>query len=91
MKTNILQEANDIVNNRSQEKERQYGPFNESMERAAKIASLMIGKEITAYDMFNCMIAMKLSRQSHTTKTDNLLDACAYIGALQNYINDNNL
>ena len=34
---NILEEANKIVNQRSEEKERQYGPFSEGMERAAMI------------------------------------------------------
>ena len=36
-KTNILSEANEIVNNRSEEKSRQYGPFEEGMRRAAMI------------------------------------------------------
>ena len=40
----ILQEALEIVEKRDQEKERQYGPFEEGMEKAAKIASLIRGK-----------------------------------------------
>tara|TARA_B100000214_G_C23907584_1_gene599617 strand:+ start:690 stop:1019 length:330 start_codon:yes stop_codon:yes gene_type:complete len=84
--SNILEQANDIVNNRSEEKERQYGPFGEGMERAAKIASGMSGREWSADDMFIAMIALKFSRQSYNFKEDNLLDAAAYIGAWQNYI-----
>ena len=34
---NILEQANEIVNKRSEEKERAYGPFSEGMERAAMI------------------------------------------------------
>ena len=34
---NILERADKIVNHRSEEKERMYGPFSESMERAAAI------------------------------------------------------
>ncbi len=45
---NILEEANRIVNLRSEEKERMYGPFEEGMDRAAMIARGMTGKEIDA-------------------------------------------
>lgn len=84
---NILEKANEIVNLRSEEKERMYGPFEDSMEKAAKIASLMSSKEITIIDMYNCMVALKLSRQSYSNKEDNLLDAVAYLGSLNNILN----
>jgi hypothetical protein len=86
--SNILEQANEIINKRSEEKERQYGPFSEGMERAASIASGMTGRTWTADDMYIAMIALKFSRQSYNFKEDNLLDAAAYIGAWQNYIND---
>jgi len=86
--SNILEQANNIINNRTEEKERQYGPMGEGFERAALIASGMSGKEWTAHDMFIAMVALKFSRQSYNFKEDNLLDAVAYIGAWQNYIND---
>lgn len=84
---NILEEANEIVNKRTQEKERQYGPFSEGMERAAMILSGMTGESIKPQFMYKAMIALKLSRESYNHKTDNLLDAAAYIGALDNYEN----
>ena len=84
---NILNQANEIVNNRSEEKKRMYGSFSSGMERAARIASDSTGKDITAEDMFLCMVALKLSRHSFNYKQDNLLDAVAYLGALDNYIN----
>lgn len=87
---NILKEANQIINERSEEKERQYGPFSEGMKRAALIASGMSGKEWTAHDMYIAMIALKFSRQSYNFKEDNLLDAAAYIGAWQNFIDEEN-
>ncbi len=85
---NIIEEANKIVNKRSEEKERQYGPFNEGMERAAKIAQGATGKDITAADMYLILVALKLSRQSYNHKQDNLLDSIAYLGALDNYYNE---
>jgi len=86
--SNILEQANNIINNRSEEKERQYGPMGEGFERAALIASGMSGKEWSAHDIFIAMVALKFSRQSYNFKEDNLLDAVAYIGAWQNYINE---
>lgn len=86
--SNILEQANKIINERSEEKERQYGPMGEGFERAAMIASGMSGKEWSAHDMYIAMVSLKFSRQSYNFKEDNLLDACAYIGAWQNYIDD---
>jgi RNase H-fold protein (predicted Holliday junction resolvase) len=85
---NILEEANNIVNKRSQEKEREYGPFAKSMEKTAAIATLMSDKNITVVDCYNVLIALKLSRESHSHKEDNLLDAVAYIGSLNNILNN---
>lgn len=85
---NILEQANEIVNKRSEEKERMYGPFSEGMERAAMIMNGMTGKDYTAEDMYAALIALKLSRHSYNYKEDNLLDAVAYLGALDNYIKE---
>ena len=82
---NILEKANEIVNLRSEEKEREYGPFSECNRKAAAIASILSNKEISIIDMYNMQIGLKLARESHRHKEDNLLDLCAYIGALNNY------
>lgn len=85
---NILEKANDIVNLHSEEKERMYGPFEEGMDRAAIILSGMVGYEVDAQLMYKALIALKLSRESYYHKEDNLLDAVAYLGSLNNYINN---
>jgi len=82
---NILKKANEIVNLRSEEKERQYGPFGETMENMRDIFNAMTGNTCTTEDMYAAMIAMKLARQRFAYKQDNLLDAAAYIGALDNF------
>jgi DNA-binding protein H-NS len=82
---NILEKANEIINARSEEKERMYGPIIESMEKASQLASIMTSKNITADDLYLCMVAIKLSRESYSHKEDNLLDAVAYLGALNNH------
>ena len=88
--TNILQTAHSIVYERSEEKTRQYGEFHSSMERAAKIATEISGKELTTEDVYNCMIGLKLSRQAHAHKEDNLLDCIAYMASMNDYLNKTN-
>jgi hypothetical protein len=85
---NILEEANQIVNRRSEEADRNYGPFSEGMDRAALIFQGMTGIEVTGEHMFKALIALKFSRESYNHKKDNLLDAVAYIQGLDNYINE---
>ena len=82
---NILLKANEIVNERAEEKTREYGPFDESMTKAAVIASELCNKHISAEDFYKCLIALKMSRMAYNLKEDTLLDAVAYIGALDNY------
>lgn len=83
---NILKKADEIVNKRSEEKTREYGPFSECNRRASVIASVLSNKEISIEDMFNMQIALKLARESWAHKEDNLLDCCAFIGAKNNYL-----
>ena len=85
---NILYQANQIINSRSEEKDRMYGPMDKGMEIAAEIFNLITpeGQSITPEGMYWALVALKLSRQHFNHKEDNLLDAVAYIGALNNYI-----
>ena len=84
--SNILEQADQIVNHRSEEKERQYGPFEESMERMKNIFNAKTGLNLKTEHMYQAMIALKLSRESYNHKEDNLLDAVAYMGAMNNYL-----
>lgn len=87
---NILDKANKIVNHRSEEKSRNYGPFDESMTRAAKMFNLMSNDiQIKPEHVYKIMIALKLSREAYAHKEDSLLDVVAYIGALNNYLEGN--
>jgi len=84
---NILHEANQIVNYRTQEKERMYGNFEQSMDKMAEIFNSLTGLKLTAIEMYKAMIALKLSREHFHHKEDNLLDAVAYMGAMNNHLN----
>lgn len=82
MSNNIIERANEIVYNRSEEKERMYGPMYDTHVRTAQLASLLCNKEITVTDIYWMKIAMKLAREAYSHKEDNLLDAIAYIAGL---------
>lgn len=84
---NILERANEIVFERSEEKERQYGPFDESMEKMKNIFNAISGLDLKAEHMYIAMIALKLSRESYNHKEDNLLDMVAYTAQLNEYLN----
>ena len=86
----ILKQADEIINNRSEEKERQYGPLSEGMDRAAQIFNGMTGLDLTGREMLKALVALKLSRESYNHKTDNLLDTVAYLQGLENYENETN-
>lgn len=85
---NILLEADRIVNQRAEEKQREYGPFAASMAKTARIATELCNKEITQDDLYKIMIALKLSRLSYSSKEDTMLDAVAYIAAFNNLKNN---
>jgi hypothetical protein len=57
---NILEKANEIVNLRSEEKERMYGDFHDSMRKTSEIASIISNKKIDVNDCYNVLIALKL-------------------------------
>lgn len=86
----ILQLAHDIVFERAEEKTRQYGEFQEGMEQTARIASELSRKEITAFDAYNVLIALKLSRASWNYKEDNYIDLVAYVASLDKYLKSKN-
>jgi hypothetical protein len=84
---NILKKANQIIFDRKEEKQRQYGPINESLAKAARIASELTNKDISTEDMYKCLIALKTSRMAYNTKKDTMLDCVGYIAALDAYKN----
>jgi len=57
------------------------------MEKTSNLASIMSNKNIDVNDCYNVLIALKLARQSHCHKEDNLLDLVAYTGSLNDYLN----
>lgn len=86
----LLERARQILEDRSEEHERQYGDFDESIERTAQIATLLGHKEITPDDVYNVLVALKLARESHAHKEDNILDAIVYLAQKNKTKNNDN-
>lgn len=71
----VTLEANEIVNGPRQQS---YGHPRKNFEQTAKIWSAILGVSVTPEQVGLCMIGVKLSRQSHTPKRDNLVDIAGY-------------
>lgn len=74
MSKTILEEAEEIIASRTQG----YGTPVESWEHIAELWSVLLGKTITAAEALSCMMALKLLREQHAHKRDNLVDLCGY-------------
>jgi len=82
-----IKRADKIVNQRSEEQERRHGPFSAAMIKTAKIATELCKKEITAEDTYKILIALKLSRISHSIEIDSMTDLVGYAEGLWNFKN----
>lgn len=78
----VLKKADEIMNLRSEEKDREYGGFVDSITRAAKIANEMCDVSITAETLCKCLVALKLGRLKYNMKDDTFVDAVAYLDGL---------
>jgi hypothetical protein len=57
-----------------------YGPPTECFERAATIASVMLGKPVTPYEVVSIMHAVKLARIAQSPKNlDHYVDGVSYL------------
>ena len=72
---NILTEANTLV---AGDRNDDYGHPADDFDRTAAIWSAILGTPITAAQVGLCMIGVKLSRETHRHKPDNLVDIAGY-------------
>ena len=66
----------------------QYGPVEQCFDRTSKIASLMLGRSITPYDVAVIQVAVKLGRlQESRDLSDNYIDTINYLAFAAQFIN----
>lgn len=75
----VCQEADRLV---STDRNEDYGSAVVSFNRIASFWSLILGQTISAEQVAQCMIALKLSREMSKSKRDNLVDICGYTKCL---------
>lgn len=81
---NILSEADEITSGRSSDPSlHNYGHPLEHFTRTALMWSAILGIEVTPQQVGLCMAALKISRQVHKPKRDNLVDAAGYIRTVE--------
>ena len=72
----ILKKAEDLVNG---PRAKDYGDAYQNHERIAKMWSILLEKEVTVAQVYQCMIAVKLSRLIETPDhEDSSIDICGY-------------
>jgi len=82
----ILEHAHHIIDRRAEEGHREYGSIHENFVHTALIAGILQNKEFTPQDCIAVLASLKLARHNRSYKQDSLLDAVAYLGALDNDI-----
>lgn len=73
----VLLEAYGLING---ERQKEYGTPEDSFSRIADMWSAYLGVEIRADDVACMMALLKLAREAHSHKRDNLIDAAGHIG-----------
>lgn len=76
----ILEEAGRLT---SGDRNRDYGHPLDDFGRSAAMWSAILGAPVTPEQVGLCMIAVKLARQCHSPKRDNLVDAAGYARAVE--------
>ena len=72
----VLASADAILKQRGE----QYGPADTTFDRISIVASVILNKPISAYDVSMIMVALKLARmQEARTYDDNYVDAINYL------------
>jgi hypothetical protein len=72
----IEQEARRLVTG---DRQAAYSHPIDDFSRTAKMWSGILGVDVTPNQVAMCMVAVKLSRQCHKHKRDNLVDAIGYV------------
>jgi len=81
----VCQEADQLVTG---DRRADYGHPLDDFSRIATMWSAILGVAVSAEQVGLCQIAVKLSRQCHRPKRDNLVDICGYANCVQQVIEE---
>jgi len=72
----ILIEAHSLINN---ERQQEYGDPQSCFRAIAKMWSIFLKQDVTPAEVAICQTLVKIAREAHGHKQDNLIDGAAYI------------
>lgn len=76
----VLQEAERVVGG---DRRQDYGGARGSFDRIAVIWGAILATEVTGEQVALCMIGLKLVRESHSHKRDNVVDIAGYARCIE--------
>jgi len=71
--------ATEAVGLVSADRQKAYGHPAKNFEDIARLWSVILGHEVTAAQVGLCMVQVKIAREIHAKKRDNLVDAIGYL------------
>ena len=80
MPKTVLEEADQLT---SRDRQSTYGHPSRNFDLIAKMWSLILGTKVTPRQHALCMVAVKLAREIHFPKRDNLVDIVGYIRTIE--------
>lgn len=75
----------------SGERQESYGPPERNFENIAKIWSVIFGIEVTPSQVGWAMCAVKMAREAHSHKRDNVVDLIGYAALIGEIEHNNNV
>ena len=74
--TTLLAEAAELVSN---DRQKSYGHPYDNFQETAALWAVVLGIPVTAEQVALCMVQVKVARELHHTKRDNIVDAIGYL------------
>jgi len=70
----------------AEERQESYGNIEENFKEISDISKSMFGLEVSEAEICKVMIAVKVARQKHKHKDDNIVDMINYIAILNQFL-----
>jgi len=80
MAEHVFDEAKSLINN---DRNITYGHPLDDFSKTALIWQAILGVPVTPEQVALCLVGVKISREVHMPKRDNIVDAVGYLGTIQ--------